>query len=417
MASEELLSLVKETICASIRRNTKRGFIGWSSCDQICMDMHGCLDQCEELRKAGSALEALEVTVYVLVEGIKLASCADSSSGMLTDVLHRACEIAKDCAEELSGQEKQVRDKALAVIIKGAKKKAFDGWSDWRYELLGCGACVCDEKSAGKLESALDAFLEQANESAFPEFGRDQNQVARYLLHRHLFGREAANAELYEHLNISELCRIAIRDALEGGEYDEAERLCMEKINAQDAGYYRGSDPDDWNNLLFEVYKAQGDAVKQVRQAKKLLLYGNERFWDVLKQIFREGGGWEKHYECLLDELKNSGKYICYRSVLVAENERKRLLDDLTENPDDLFSYGSYLMEDYPQQLYGLCEQVIRENCAQARNRREYKKVARQLGQMMKWGGTDAAYRLIDELAQTYPRRTALLDELQKEKR
>lgn len=143
MASEELLSLVKETIRASIRRNTKRGFIGWSSCDQICMDMHGCLDQCGELRKEGSALEALEVTVYVLLEGIKLASCADSSSGMLTDVLGRACEMAKDCAEELSGQEKQMRDKALALIIKGAKKKAFDGWMDWRYGATFCtGICL-----------------------------------------------------------------------------------------------------------------------------------------------------------------------------------------------------------------------------------------------------------------------------------
>ena len=49
-----------------------------------------------------------------------------------------------------------MREQAFALIIKEAKKSVFDGWTDWRYDLLKCGICLCDEKSAKKLEKVLD---------------------------------------------------------------------------------------------------------------------------------------------------------------------------------------------------------------------------------------------------------------------
>ena len=85
---------------------------------------------------------------------------------------------------------------------------------------------------------------------------------------------------------------------------------------------------------------------------------GNEKFWDVLKQINKEHGAWNENYESLLDELKNSKRTVCYRSVLISENEKKRLLDDVMENPYDLFYYGKYLVKDYPEQVYELCYKI-----------------------------------------------------------
>ena len=42
--TNDILEVAKMTISASIKRNTVRGFIGWHSCDNICMDMHDVLD-------------------------------------------------------------------------------------------------------------------------------------------------------------------------------------------------------------------------------------------------------------------------------------------------------------------------------------------------------------------------------------
>lgn len=412
--TEDIMPIVKNTIAASIKCNTHRGYIGWSSCDNICMDMHDCLDMCAETLEMCGYLAALEAAAYILVSGVKLASHADSSSGMLTDVIMRTYELIENCTKGIETQDKQVRDEALVLIIKEAKKKVFDGWIEWRYDLLKCGVCLCDEKSAKKLEKVLDTLLEDTQEDDFPEYKKEEDIVIRYLLHRHLYGKKDTRKELYQNISVDEIRIMAIEDAMKEKNYDEAEKLCLEKANAEKTWHYRSSDPGDWNNILYDIYKTANNTEKQITQAKKLLLMGNERFWDVLKQIYIECGTWNENYESLLDELKDSNRTVCYRSVLVAENEKRRLLEEVIKDPYDLFYYGKYLAKDYPEQIYKLCDKVISDNCAQARDRREYKKITKQIAQLIKWKGNDTAKSLIEKLKQTYPRRTALLDELEK---
>ena len=80
----------------------------------------------------------------------------------------------------------------------------------------------------------------------------------------------------------------------------------------------------------------------------------------------------------------------------------------------DLFYYAQFLVMDYPNEIYELCANYIREQCAQATDRRLYKKVCKDLLQLIKWKGNATAKLLVDEFKATYPRRSALLDELQK---
>lgn len=75
---------------------------------------------------------------------------------------------------------------------------------------------------------------------------------------------------------------------------------------------------------------------------------------------------------------------------------------------------SKYLVMDYPNEIYELCANYIREQCAQATDRRLYKKVCKDLLQLIKWKGNATAKLLVDEFKATYPRRSALLDELQK---
>ena len=112
--TEDIMPIVKNTIAASIKCNTHRGYIGWSSCDNICMDMHDCLDMCAETLEMRAYLVALEATTYILIAGVKLASHADSSSGMLTDVIMCTYELIEKCAKEI---EKQAAKQNVTVSI------------------------------------------------------------------------------------------------------------------------------------------------------------------------------------------------------------------------------------------------------------------------------------------------------------
>lgn len=416
VGTNDILEVAKMTINASIKCNTVRGYIGWHRCDNICMDMHDVLDMCEDAFKQERYAEVLEVATYVLVSGVKLASYADSSSGMLTDVVMRTFEVIDLCTQAIAKLDVSGRNQALSLIIKESKKKAFDGWTDWRYELLERAICLCDEKMAIKLEKVLDVFLEESKSDYAPEYARQEDVVLRYKLHRHLKGAEAVKVELYANLHIRDMRVIAVGDAVETKDFAEAEILCLEQIKKEEGHYYRRS-PDDWNNILFDVYVSAENIEKQIEQAKKILFLGNEKFWDILKHLYLSQNTWDKQKPLLLDELGKSKYTVCYRSVLVEENEKELLLKAVSENPYDLLYYAQLLVKDYPNEIYELCAGCIREKCAQATDRRLYKKVCKDLLQLIKWKGNDTARMLVDEFKETYPRRTALLDELQKVER
>ena len=76
--TNDILGVAKMTINASVKCNTVRGYIGWHSCDNICMDMYNVLDMCEVAFRQGKFVGVLEAATYVLVSGVKLASYADS---------------------------------------------------------------------------------------------------------------------------------------------------------------------------------------------------------------------------------------------------------------------------------------------------------------------------------------------------
>lgn len=411
--TNDILEVAKMTINSSIKCNTIRGYIGWHSCDNICMDMYDVLDMCEDAFQLGRYIDVLEVATYVLVSGVKLASYADSSSGMLMDVIVCTFELIDLCTQTIANQDAEMKTKALSLIIKESKKKAFDGWTSWRYEFLEKAICLCDDKMATKLERVLDVFLEDNADKYMSEFNKREDIILRYKLHRHTKGASAVREELYANLHIYELCVIAVKDALDEKNYLEAERLCLEKIEKEGRRYYRNS-PDDWNNILFDVYFEIGQIDKQIEQAKRILFLGNEEFWDVLKRLYQSQNIWDEEKPVLLEELKNSKHMICYRSVLIEEDEKELLLETVLEKTFDIFYYGQFLVKTYPEEIYALCENDIREKCVGAKDRREYKKVCKDILQLIKWNGKDTAKMLVEEFKTTYPRRTALLDELQK---
>ena len=408
-----LLEVAKMKISASIKCNTIRGFIGWHSCDNICLDMQDVLDMCEDAFKQERYQESFEADTYVLVSCVKLASYADDSSGMLTDVIIRALKLIDLSTQTISKLDAAMREHALSLIMKEVKKKEFAGWDSWRYELLEKAICLCDEKSAAKLEKLLDTFLEDIENDDISEYQRQEDTVLRYKLHRHIKGADAVKDELYANLDIREMRRIAVKDATNARNYNEAEKLCLEQIKKDDGRFYTNT-PEDWNNILFDVYMQSGIADKQIEQAKKILLLGNEEFWDVLKRLYQSQGTWESQKPILLKELKQSKHSECYQSVLVKENEKKLLLESVTEDSYYLFYYAQFLVKDYPNETYELCANYIREQCEQATERRLYKRVCKNLLQLIKWKGNATAKLLVDEFKATYPRRSALLDELQK---
>lgn len=294
MYDKDLLNAVKTLVSTSIRTNTVRGYIGWHSCDNICMDMNSILEEAKQNLTTGDAMTSLFI---------------------------------------------------------------------------------------------------------------------RYQLHRHLRGKESVRDELYANIDIDELRRIAINDALETKNYAEAERLCFEKAS-DDTWRYRASDPADWNNILFSIYERAGIKEKLISQARKLMLFGNVRFWGVLKDIYTKDEVWNDKRDRLLKDASTCRIKSAYYQILQDEQEWELLLKEMKQEPGEIFAYGSRLVKEYPEEVYSLCIEKIRDEASHSTERRMYKQVGKLISQLIKWGGVIPAEQLITELKTKYARRPAFIDEL-----
>jgi hypothetical protein len=88
------------------------------------------------------------------------------------------------------------------------------------------------------------------------------------------------------------------------------------------------------------------------------------------------------------------------------------LLGELKLHPASVFTYGSQLSAHYPSDVYSLCLAEIRKQAAEANNRDLYKHVCSNIKRLVEFGGKSEADVVIAELKSRYPRRPAMLEEL-----
>ncbi|MBZ4670024.1 MAG: hypothetical protein JG769_328 [Oscillospiraceae bacterium] len=98
--------------------------------------------------------------------------------------------------------------------------------------------------------------------------------------------------------------------------------------------------------------------------------------------------------------------------ILSREEEIELLLEKVREYPSSVFTYGKQLSEKYPAEIYSICLDVIRREVAEADNRIKYKQVCGNIKKLFEYGGLAEAESVIEELREKYPRRPAMLDEL-----
>ena len=407
----ELLSL-RELIQDSIHSNSYRGYIDERGCDNICGDLDNALDKAHRRIDRGQYECALDITLFVLLTGVKLAGEADSSSGYLSMTIGTALETVGSIANALakSGGE---RTKCVQKLLDTAERSEFRGWDHWCYYLLQQGAVLADLKNEGEFYAVLDRLSdrlwEEFKDSPYCGYA-DEDKITRYHVIHSARGAEAAHAYLEQNLDVDELRMILVREEMENEDYANAERLCRERADAERTE--RWSRPSRWQYQLYEIYKGWGQREQQIDQAKKLALLGDSNFYQTAKELLIADGRWDREYPRFLSELKTARSPHEYMEILSKENETALLIEQVRLHPETVFHYGGILAPQYGEEVYGLCTAAILEEAKQAGDRRAYQRVCGLIQSLAGFDGVTEARMLIGQLRQAYPRRPALLDEL-----
>jgi hypothetical protein len=407
---KEALNAAKERVRIAIRQNTSHGYIDWNGCDDICLEISDCLDTATSLYMDQYPEILFEIALHLFTTGAKLTSTADSSSGALSSVIHEtSTRLENTCRKLMLSEDAKLKKSCYEKLCKEAFNKALDGWDEWSYELLVIAALFVTHKNVQKLDTALDEMkrrIEQRNYSSNSYLMFEA--MVRLRMTDLLEGKAAARAFINAHIDMDEMRLLAIHLDMENGEYQNAERLCLEKIGSTDSHPYRPN--EQWLSLLFAIYEATGEKQKQINIADRLVCQGRLEYYDKMKALYADE--WKDVYPGIRQRYKASLPRHTYMYILNAECEWLLLLNEVLQQPSAVFQYGKALSEYAPDVVYGIYRAEITNAAAAASDRREYKKVCSAIRELSKSGGTEEALKLIGELADAYKRRPAMIEEL-----
>ena len=404
------MSAVRARIAAAKRRGTHSGMIDYSGCIYICDELVRIVNETDSLISDGKYRLAISIDLLVLTNCAKLASTGDSSSGCLNDaVYYTNGAIAKICSSVLPGRE--AAQFIYLSSLKESRNKAYDGWSEFVYDLLKCTATLATAENVGKLYTLLDEMRDEQSEHPYSTY-YDLDCQVRYEAIKVTEGTETATAFVNDHLQYDGIRRIAIDNAVSGKEYDTAEKLCRERIAAFESNDYHWS--CEWYRRLYDVFAAAEDTEKQIGLARELLLdKGDFEYYSVLKALLTTQKCWEKEYPQLIVELADCIPIERYMAILSEENEKALLLEQISKKPLCVFTYAKKLAKQYPSEVFSLCTDAIHSRAETANTRVMYRQVCSDIKKLASYGGRDEARAIIQELREKNPRRPAFLEELQ----
>lgn len=393
------LADIKQEVKQLIRSNSERGFLPYRACDNVCHGMSRTLEQSVAFGDTGVAID---IHLYILTEVTKLIAHADTSSGAATDVVNQCLHGIEAYAKSIPDEDKKGM---FQKIIKTAKHKAFQEWAEYGYRLLRCGAnLIDDEKQAAKVYELFDVLGKMYDDEPYP----DQYLITQQIIEQ-LEGAAAAERYRMEHLHIPEIRALVVEQAMADGDYEAAEKLCLEVLPAGKM-YGRTS---RWAYKLEQIYAALGDRQKQIEIVRRILLSGESSYYARLKELYSVDGGWEPYKEALLDELSRAYMSHIYAELLAAEGEWTRLLGVVRQTPMFIEDYGIPLAKHFPAETYPIFEDYILSEAAAATDRRKYRGVCKVIRAYHKAGAKTEAKAIIGRLIAQYPRRVAMVDELE----
>ncbi len=293
----------------------------------------------------------------------------------------------------------------LDAIVKITKNKVFKDWAEYGYQLLrNTVYLVQDYKQAEKVYDLFPTLGPMYGGKEYP----DRYVITQGIIER-IDGAAAADQYRMEHLDVSEIRIIVVERALSAQQYSLAEELCVDALQ-KDKPY---SKPAVWAYYLERIYAELANKEKQIEMVRLILMRGDKSFYVKLKELYQFEGTWEQKRETVLEELSKTYMSHQYAALLSMEGEWSRLLGVVEANYMYIEHFGKQLAHEFPADTYRIYEEYILIEAAAATDRRKYKGVCKLIKSYSDAGAKEEARNMIRLLVEKYPRRVAMVDELE----
>lgn len=211
--------------------------------------------------------------------------------------------------------------------------------------------------------------------------------------------------------------REAILKAIENKNYEKAISITNDGIR---------NDKEDKHGLVIEWYDwllkiaiTQNCKEKIIEYARLLFIadFRHEQDYYQLMKTNVQPENWNSFLEAIIKNITTTKRGYGFRllaRIYIKEEWWNRLLELIKQNPSLTYieDYAEYLLKDYSIELSQLYATGIIEYMKNSSNRSHYQTACMYLRRMLKLGAREKVNELIANFRKEYPRRKALLEEL-----
>jgi len=411
---EDEIAASKKVIREYINQAEQSGFVTWNRTGLAMTGAYSTLVKAEKNLDREEYHQAVKLCQVVLSIVVDVLQYCDDSDGVVGDVINESIGIIKEAAT-VGIQQMKLSDqkKLFTLILKEALHKRYDGWDDWRYELLqACSYFSSIPELRRKLEQELDSKLEKLNDDKWSsKYQMSKIKLIQLSIIESCDGEKAADRFIKDNIYLNEFREKAVEKAFAQGNYGYMLQLCIEgeEIDRDYAGLVH-----KWREYRFAAYEKLGDKKNQRQLAYDFVMKGEFDYYTKLKNLYSDEQ-WQILLEDLLDKFEKAAyQPDIYVRIIIEENMTERILHYCQRHPEKVMQLYKYLVKDYMSELNDIFMSFIRCSASKASNRKDYKRVCGIINLYQETCGEINAHRLISEMRQTYPRRSAFMDELTK---
>lgn len=416
---EEYRQIIQDVVDAVRGRH---GYIGYWQASRAVNGAEMVLDKAQEFLEKKHPDRALLICQCVLEEMVPLLQEADDSNGAIGGVIGSAFEDLYECAHQAENVKNTgFRKELLEYLLKDCGHKRYEGWSDWRWELLRiAGGVVQTRQEQDKLFNRIDEVEDKYSyKGEWSRYDHERANVIKMSVIERLGTKEDTEAFLNQNLDCAPLREHAIERARKRKDYVLAKKLALDGL-AQDKARGLPGLISKWERYLLDIAEAQKDYPEIKKYALRIFLDSNDfTFYDRYKKCFTKKE-WPQEAQKIIDAIKCSkdGRNfsLALPQIYIREERWQDLMDFVRErnSAGTLENFTKYLTPHFPDELAKVYEKVIVENLAPPLGRGNYQYLCRFLRRLHKLGDKDRVKRLVADLSAKYNNRPAMLEELRR---
>jgi hypothetical protein len=408
-SDDEKLKAAKGIIHSHINQARHHGFIESSEAGAAMDGVAIVFDEamnCDAL-ETGIALCLLGLDAVENVDGI------DDSDGIITDMLTSGQEsIERLLAERLESSSKPEQKSIFRMIMKHIERH----WSD---DLTFSGGLLVetllpfcgDPEFANQYEKMLFK-IESAVTNDIDSYSRKYLLDTIDILKLHLLDRtndlKRRQAFIETHLDNHNIREVAIMESIAERLYDRALELIEGGIVWDKA---LPGIVNRWNHLAYQVHH-ELNHIDEVRTlSAQFVIAGEGEYYEPYLATFPAEER-ENAVEAILVRFERQAYATeTYINILIMERKLEKVMALCEKRPSLIESLYVHLLENYRDRVDDCFKHLIRSAAAEASQRSGYQRICRTIKVYRKAFG-DTYIQIVEELRKNYPRRSAMMDEL-----